>query len=98
MASSKKRKRTSKKQAVALPSWEERGPAVRTYVLVHVYVGASDGFDISLSRVPGLGEEINVEDRSYKVTRVQHEPVDEYGRARLGWHAFVDADLLPPED
>ena len=72
-------------------------PLLRELVFVHVY--AKDGdFDILLTRVPGIGEEINKEDWSYKVVRVQHEPVDDDGRARLGWHAFVDAELLPPED
>ncbi|MCY2950709.1 MAG: hypothetical protein NTU53_01880 [Planctomycetota bacterium] len=72
-------------------------PLLRELVLVHVYAGDGE-FDTLLTRVPGIGEEINQEDRSYKVIRVQHEPVDDDGRARLGWHALVDAELLPPED
>jgi hypothetical protein len=73
-------------------------PLLRELVLVHV--DGTDGafFDVLLTRVPGIGEEIIREDRYYKVLRVQHESVDDDGRARFGWHAFVDADLLPLDE
>jgi hypothetical protein len=80
------------------PEWHNpENPRLRELVFVHVYAVDGD-FDLLLTRVPGIGEEINQEDRSYKVVRVQHEPVENDGRARLGWHAFVDAELLPSED
>ena len=70
--------------------------AVRTRVLLHV--DAEDAsFDIMLSRVPSIGEDINLEDRCYRVTRVQHESVDMEGRARFGWHAMINAELQPEE-
>jgi len=73
-------------------------PLLRELVLVHVDVDDGTSFDMLLTRVPGIGEEINREDRSYKVLHVQHEPVDDDGRARFGWHAFVDAELQPTDD
>lgn len=51
-----------------------------------VLVGVDDGeeyFDMRLTRVPALGEELNREDRSYKVVRVQPEPIDLEGYARF---------------
>jgi hypothetical protein len=70
-------------------------PLLRELVLVHVDGNDGESFDVLLTRVPGLGEEIDREDRSYKVARVQHEPVDDDGRARFGWHAFIEAHLQP---
>ncbi len=40
-------------------------------------------FDMLMTRVPTIGEEINREDRSYLVIRVQHEPIDSKGTQ--GW-------------
>jgi hypothetical protein len=73
-------------------------PRLREIVLVNVTVPGEESFDALLTRVPGIGEEIAREDRSYKITRVQHMPVDRMGRAEFGWHAFLDAELLPPEE
>lgn len=73
-------------------------PLLRELVLVHVDVSDGARFDALMTRVPGIGEEINREDRSYRVLRVQHEPINDDGRARVGYHAFVDVNLLPPED
>ena len=66
-------------------------------VLLNVKVDGGTQFDILLTRVPGIGEEINREDRSYRILRVQHEPLDDEGRPRFGWHAFIDANLLSQE-
>jgi hypothetical protein len=87
----------SKKEYVSHERYDPSNPLLRELVLLHV--DGSDGmsFDTLLTRVPGIGEEINREDRSYKVMRVRHEPVDDDGRARFGWHAFVDAELLPED-
>jgi hypothetical protein len=67
--------------------------------LVFVHVDATDGtkFDALLTRVPGVGEEIIVENRSYQIIRVQHAVVNNDGRAEFGWHAFVEA-ILRSED
>jgi hypothetical protein len=43
--------------------------------------------------VPGIGDEIIREDKTYKVVRVLHDRVDDDGRARFGYHAYVDAEL-----
>lgn len=67
--------------------------------LVDVNVCCDDGvwFDALLTRVPGLGEEIIREEKSYKVIRVWHQPVDDDGRTTFGWHALVDATFQPEE-
>jgi hypothetical protein len=70
---------------------------LRLWVLIHVHVDGEDGFDIALTRVPCVGEQVNRDDRSYAVTKVQHEPIEISGKARFGWAAFIDAELLPPE-
>ncbi len=69
----------------------------KRFVFIHVTSSNDVRFDMLLTRVPCVGEELNREDRSYKVTRVQHEPCDHQGYVRLGWHAFVDVDLLAEE-
>ena len=72
-------------------------PLLRELVLVNVKGDDGESFDALLTRVPGLGEEINREDHSYRVVRVWHEPVDDDGRARFGWHALVDAEFRPDD-
>ena len=71
-------------------------PLLRELVLVHVDAN-DESFDALLTRVPGIGEEIGREDCSYKVLRVQHEPIDDEGRAHFGWHAVVDVELQPDD-
>jgi len=71
---------------------------LRELVLVHVDADDGESFDTLLTRVPGIGEEIGREERTYRAVRVRHEPVDDDGRARLGWHALVDAELQPEDD
>ena len=73
-------------------------PLLHELVLVHVDGNDGESFDVLLTRVPAIGEEINREARSYKALRVQHEPVDNDGRARLGWHAFVEGQLLSEDE
>lgn len=73
-------------------------PLLRELVLVHVGGNDGESFDVLLSRVPGIGEEICREDRTYKVLRVIHDSVDDDGRARSGWHAIVDTELQPLDD
>jgi hypothetical protein len=51
-----------------------------------------------MTREPGIGEEIKRKVRTYRILRVQHEPVDDDERARLGWHALVDALLIAPDE
>lgn len=70
----------------------------RDIILIQVDVNDGTRFDMLLTRVPCLGEELNREDRHYKVVRVQHEPMDFHGLFRIGWHAFVDVELLPAEE
>jgi hypothetical protein len=66
-------------------------------VLVNVSVEDGSSFDVQLTRVPGIGEEIIREDWSYRVIRVQHEAVDSERKTRSGWHAFVDVNREPEE-
>jgi hypothetical protein len=90
------RKRTEPK-----PPHERYNPAhplLRELVLVNVDVGNGTSFDVLLTRVPSVGEEITREGDEYRLTRVQHYPVDDDGRAYLGYHAFVFAELLPQDD
>jgi hypothetical protein len=72
-------------------------PLLRELVLVNVKGNDGESFDALLTRVPGLGEEINREDRSYRVVRVWHQPVNDDGRAPWGWHAMVDAEMCPDD-
>ena len=71
-------------------------PLLRELVSVCVYANGVQFFTTLLTRVPGLGEEIAHEDKYYRVVRVQHEPVDDDGRTRARYHAFVD--VLQPDD
>ena len=66
--------------------------------LVHVTgrpVGTQDWFDILLTRVPGLGEEVELDCEAYRVVQVTHAPVGYDGRAELGWHAMIEVELVP---
>lgn len=71
---------------------------LRDVLLIHAVASDGTRFDILLTRVPCIGENISIEDRSYRVVRVDHEPVNSEGVARLGWHAFLDVERLPPEE
>ncbi len=86
-----------KSQIPLHPRHDPSHPLLHELVRVRLQTGPDTGFDALLTRVPGIGEEINREDQSWQVTRVQHEPVNDDGRARFGWHAFVDAILVPPD-
>jgi len=66
--------------------------------LINVMIDKPPGFDVLLTRVPCIGEEIIQEDRSYRITRVQHVECDRDGKARWGCHAFLEAELVPPEE
>ena len=89
------------KASVTWPEVHERynrsHPLLRELVSVCAFANGVPFFTTLLTRVPGLGEEIAHEDKYYRVARVQHEPVDDDGRTRAGYHAFVEV-LLPDED
>lgn len=72
-------------------------PLLRELVYVHVDTPDREPFDALLTRVPSIGEEITKEADQYKILRVQHQMVNDDGRAYLGYHAWIDAKLLPPE-
>lgn len=86
-----------KKEYVPHPRYDPRVPLLRE--LVRVHVDGDDGLsvDVLLTRIPGIGEEIVIEGQSYRIHRVQHDVVDDDGRA-FGWHAFVDAEHVPEEE
>jgi hypothetical protein len=91
--------RTTKSHSCEVhPRYDYSQPLLRELVFVNVSTDDGKSFDALMTRVPGIGEEINREDRTYRILRVQHEPVDDEGRARLGWHAFLDALLIDPEE
>lgn len=74
----------------------DRGqPLLREIVRIGVSSDDGSSFDISLTRVPCVGEEISKNGAVYRITQVRHAAVDDDGRARLGWHALVDAVLVP---
>jgi hypothetical protein len=77
--------------------YDRSHPLLRELVNVNVYCDDGVWFDALLTRVPGLGEEIHKEDKSYKVIRVWHQPVDDDGRTPFGWHALIDATLQPED-
>lgn len=79
------------------PRYAPGVPLLTELVLVHVDVTHGTNFDAHLTRVPGIGEVIVVENRSYQIIRVQHFTVDLDGRAWAGWHAFVEV-VLRSED
>ena len=80
-------------------AWQDGCRALkRDLILLHVDGNDGVSFDVYLTRVPGIGEEIIREDRTYKVLRVRHEAVDDDGKARFGWHAFIEGELQPAEE
>jgi hypothetical protein len=87
------RTKNRRRDAEQPPRYNPAIPLLKELVLVHV--DATDGakFDVHLTRVPGIGEEIVLENRSYQIIRVQHAIVNDDGRAEFGWHAFIQAIL-----
>ncbi|CAG1010418.1 hypothetical protein PHYC_03847 [Phycisphaerales bacterium] len=81
------------------PRYDYRQPLLRELVSVCVWPSryVEDSFRVRLTRIPGVGEEVLVGADSYRITRVQHDLVDNDGRARLGEHAYVEAVLMPPD-
>jgi hypothetical protein len=64
--------------------YDRSHPLLRELVDVNVYGDDGVWFDVLLTRVPGLGEEIHKDEKSYKVVRVWHQPVDDDGRTPFG--------------
>jgi hypothetical protein len=77
--------------------YDRSHPLLRELVTVNVQCDDGVWFDVLLTRVPGLVEEMHREEKSYKVIRVWHQPVDDDGRTPFGWHALVDAELQPED-
>ena len=86
----------SKSQASS-PVYDPDRPLLRDIISIDVITPVGERYLIWLSRVPCIGEEVVVEDQIYKVSRVQHNSVDESGRTFCGVHAHVDAVLQPPD-
>jgi hypothetical protein len=59
-------------------------------VLVSLCVNDGRYFTIRLSRVPCVGEEVIVEGDEFLINKVQHDSLDEDGRAAVGYHAYLD--------
>jgi len=78
------------------PLYDLNQPRLRELVRVHaIPTDGSERFDLLLTRVPGLCECLAKDEKTYRVVGVQHEPVDEDGRGRIGWHALLDVVLEP---
>lgn len=91
-------RKTSKPDQLAHPRYDRSQPLLRE--LAYVNVKGDDGiwFDTLLTRVPAIGEEIICEDRTYKAVRALHNRLDNDGRAEMGYHAYVDAELQPEDE
>lgn len=76
------------------PRWSPHEPRLSELVSVVVHLRSGEFHDVLLTRVPAIGEEIVDGITAYRVTRVQHNPLDVSGRSFLGWHAMVDADVI----
>lgn len=72
-------------------------PRLRELVYVRLLFEDKDGTEVLLTRVPGLGDEIEHDGLIYRINRVRHYPVNADGRADFGWHAFVWLELLPEQ-
>jgi hypothetical protein len=93
MKQPKRRSKNPQTEGVPLPGYDSTEPRLRELVLVNVQATDGTKFDALLTRVPGIGEEILVENRNYEITRVQHFVVGRDGRAECGWHAFLEATV-----
>jgi hypothetical protein len=80
------------------PRYDRSQPLLRELVSVHIDGNDGESFDVRLTRVPGIGEEIVRQQNTYKVKRVRHYSVDDDGRAFLGYHAFVKGEFIPEEE
>ena len=92
----------SKKRPMQSPPLHERydrsHPLLRELVSVHVNSNDGARFDVLLTRVPCIGEAIEHAGKYYCVLRVFHTPVDDDGRAYIGYHAMIDANYWPEEN
>lgn len=77
--------------------YDWRHPLLRELVSVTVFGSDNLMFDVLLTRVPSVGEEIEHGAKQYKVLHVTHVETDDDGRTCCGSHAHVMAELLPPD-
>jgi hypothetical protein len=70
----------------------------RLQEIVDICMGSHDGmplFNVLLSRVLTIGEEVAVGPRIFRVIGVQHSPLDLDGRATFGTHAHLTVVEVP---
>src|SRR4051794_39608143 len=91
------RKKPPSRGVPVAPTARVDEPRLRELVFVATWENGKASFMVLLTRVPGLGEELVKEGRTYRIVRVQHEPVGDDGRTWCGWHAMVNLELLPEE-
>lgn len=94
-----KRAPRSTPPVVVTESFASRRP-LRERGVVSISLKTTDGlfFSLYLSRVPCIGEEVFCEGEVYLITRVQHDWLDEDGRAMVGNHAYLTGSWIPDED
>lgn len=94
-----KRASKSTPPVVATESFASRR-SLRERGVVAISLKTTDGlfFSLYLSRVPCIGEEVFCEGEVYLITRVQHDWLDEDGRAMVGNHAYLTGSWIPDED
>ena len=77
--------------------YDRSKPLLRELVTISAFTDDGDAFDIILTRVPCIGEEISRGSKTYTITSVQHAPVDDDGRSPYGSHGYVEA-MFKPDD
>jgi hypothetical protein len=82
-------KKKPKQEIVLHELYNRAHPLLRELVTITVFGDDGRIFDVLLTRVPCVGEFISKEDYYYKITRVEHFPVDDDGRSFAGSHAIV---------
>lgn len=90
-------KRTTKPKEVPPPCQYKRGePRLRELVNVGVlFTETRGGFNMVLTRVPCIGEEIAHPEGLFRVVSVEHQQLDNYGWSEFGNHAIVEVESVP---
>jgi hypothetical protein len=94
-------KRRNKSDQIELERYERNfpydKPRLREIVFVSTWCHNQPGFSLLLTRVPVVAEQVEHEGLIYRITGVTNYPVNSDGRARFGWHAMIDLELVPEE-
>lgn len=89
-------KRTS--EEVPPPLYPRPQPLLRDVVQVCFFTPTGIIFNVYLTRVPAVGEDVAIGATIYRVSQVQHCALEQDGRSRFGSHASVDVvEIAEPE-